>query len=323
MPTKIKILLFTMTAGAGLIMASVFINVGGFANFGANIGQILGGQGNDLNSNSPGSGSTKTGTTKSDIDQDGLFDEEEPIYRTDPLNPDTDGDGFLDGEEINSGHDPLIPGPDDLLLLSNINLTQKLATLTVSGLHEGSLKLDSPKFDESINILVSSVIDDALSDLNTSIDVGKLSFSDSNKSNQEKYIREISEIYKKFLSAYITELNDLEKNLAEIGKSGFANQKVKNYYENKAFEFKEVFNKLLTVNIPENWRTNHLNLLSIVGQLVEINSYIASGDIDPIKALIGLNRLIEILDVVPAITNSYLTEIKKEGLNVESTIFEK
>jgi ABC-type nickel/cobalt efflux system permease component RcnA len=42
-----------------------------------------------------------------DTDQDGVSDEEELVYKTDPKNRDTDGDHYLDGEEINYGWDPL------------------------------------------------------------------------------------------------------------------------------------------------------------------------------------------------------------------------
>jgi len=44
-----------------------------------------------------------------DYDGDGLSNEEEIGYGTDPLNSDTDGDGLLDGEEIEAGFDPLDP----------------------------------------------------------------------------------------------------------------------------------------------------------------------------------------------------------------------
>ena len=45
-----------------------------------------------------------------DFDQDGLTDEMEEFYGTDPNNPDTDGDGFSDGNEVSRGYDPLLPG---------------------------------------------------------------------------------------------------------------------------------------------------------------------------------------------------------------------
>ncbi len=47
---------------------------------------------------------------RSDRDHDGLFDDEEILFGTDPDNPDTDGDGFLDGYEVKNGFNPLGEG---------------------------------------------------------------------------------------------------------------------------------------------------------------------------------------------------------------------
>ncbi|MBI2485184.1 hypothetical protein HYW18_03500 [Candidatus Uhrbacteria bacterium] len=41
-----------------------------------------------------------------DADGDGLSDEQEAFYRSDPYNPDTDGDGYSDAEEIQNGYNP-------------------------------------------------------------------------------------------------------------------------------------------------------------------------------------------------------------------------
>jgi hypothetical protein len=49
----------------------------------------------------------------SDPDKDGLNNNEEFRYHTDPLNPDSDGDGFLDGDEVKNGFDPLKYSPGD------------------------------------------------------------------------------------------------------------------------------------------------------------------------------------------------------------------
>lgn len=41
-----------------------------------------------------------------DSDKDGLSDDDEARYGTDPLKPDTDGDGFKDGDEVSAGYNP-------------------------------------------------------------------------------------------------------------------------------------------------------------------------------------------------------------------------
>lgn len=41
-----------------------------------------------------------------DTDNDGLSNDEEKKYRTDPKNPDTDGDSYLDGQEVEAGYNP-------------------------------------------------------------------------------------------------------------------------------------------------------------------------------------------------------------------------
>jgi len=51
-----------------------------------------------------------------DTDQDGLTNDEETLYGTNPQNPDTDGDGYSDGAEVRSGYDPLKPAPGDKIL---------------------------------------------------------------------------------------------------------------------------------------------------------------------------------------------------------------
>lgn len=75
-------------------------------------------------------------SNRSDLDEDGLFDELETllfntdplladsdgdtlldgdevfVFKTNPLNPDTDGDGRLDQEEIEAGTNPLVPDRD-------------------------------------------------------------------------------------------------------------------------------------------------------------------------------------------------------------------
>ena len=48
-----------------------------------------------------------------DLDSDGLTNDQERVYKTDPLNADTDADGYNDGLEVATGYDPTkIPDED-------------------------------------------------------------------------------------------------------------------------------------------------------------------------------------------------------------------
>lgn len=51
-----------------------------------------------------------------DKDQDGLTNQEEQAYGTDPNDPDSDHDGYSDGTEVKSGYNPLKPAPGDKLV---------------------------------------------------------------------------------------------------------------------------------------------------------------------------------------------------------------
>jgi hypothetical protein len=52
-----------------------------------------------------------TNPSQADTDADGLTDRDEvKVFETDPNNPDTDGDTYLDGAEIRGGYDPKGPG---------------------------------------------------------------------------------------------------------------------------------------------------------------------------------------------------------------------
>lgn len=66
-----------------------------------------------------------------DQDGDGLTDEAEARFGTDPLNPDTDGDGYNDGDEVKNNFSPIGPGvlerqpaPMDQAILNNRPIEQ-------------------------------------------------------------------------------------------------------------------------------------------------------------------------------------------------------
>lgn len=68
-----------------------------------------------------------------DSDGDGLSNEEERLYKTDPENIDTDGDSYSDGVEVTSGYDPLKPAPGDKLFASAGGSDQSMSAQNPNG----------------------------------------------------------------------------------------------------------------------------------------------------------------------------------------------
>lgn len=88
-----------------------------------------------------------------DSDQDGLSNEEERLYKTDPNKRDTDGDGYSDGVEVASGYDPLKPAPGDRLF------TLPDASSTQAATQDGQAK-KSENLTATLSNEISSVIAD-------------------------------------------------------------------------------------------------------------------------------------------------------------------
>lgn len=282
-----------------------------------------------INSFSTSSSATKTANilqnstsfkVDSDSDKDGLTNRDESYWNTDFNNPDTDGDGFLDGEEVSSGHDPLIPSPNDLL--NTGNTTYKLSNLTLSGLYEGSLNPSNPNYNKSIRDMALAVMDDASGGLSSKISVGKLKTSGSSKESQEKYIKQISPIIEQMFSAYVFELNKIANDFNGRDLSNSDDQIIE-FFKNQSEKYDEYLTSALKIAPPKNWESNHVGLLKLLEDLTNVHTAIFQNNADPITALVAMNRLSGLLEIIPKITVSYAEKVEVEKIKTESTIFHK
>lgn len=255
-----------------------------------------------------------------DIDHDGLGNREESYWNTDFQNPDTDGDGFKDGEEVASGHDPLIPGPEDLLP-TDANLTQKLSSLTLAGLYEGSLKSDSPNYDKSLNALADMVVDDVVKSMAVDLRNIKLRTTSSDKNSQELYLKEFSKVFEEFSIVYIYEIKNLPKNLEAIDSSGFGDKDLVAQFNASNTQYNKTFTDLSGINVPKNWESQHLVFMKFIGNLIKTSQAISLGTDDPILATAALSRFVSLWETFPDIVETYVKKIKTEGVNTEGTVF--
>lgn len=275
-----------MIAGAGLIVFSVFTNVRNISNLRANIGQIINEADNNLATKENNS-STKP-IEKSDIDKDGLFDEEEPLYRTDPLNKDTDGDGFLDGEEVAAGCSPISASPKDCnlkpgLSQTNINLTDYFASLIVGGYLSNDLDESNPNFQNYIDSLAEEAsqiqktvlyIDD--SDFNIEATIG-----DSKRANQE-YLNGLENVLNKYFfkkrgEAKIDEISDFDF-------SPYLN------------DLDKLQGELIKLKSPTSRIETHKKMVKLVLELKAYFANLGNQEKDPVKNLLTLKNTQRLLD---------------------------
>lgn len=256
-----------------------------------------------------------------DWDNDGLTNREESYWDTDPNNPDTDGDDYLDGEEVASGHDPLIPSPDDALSTDD-NLTMKMSQLALAGLVEGSLKSDSPNYERSLNDLTTIIAEDAFNSFEVDLSKIDLKVVSSDNFSQQKYVEELSPVFEELFMAFIEQMSELENNLNNIGAFGMAHGGVSKSFKGASSRYDKMFDDLVKTSVPTVWRSNHLGILKLVWELSQASKSVVSGANDPIKATVGLNRIVQLWDVFPEVTEAYSKKIKLLGLSPETTIFQ-
>lgn len=313
MPKKVKILLFAMIVGAGLIVFSVVFGIRGFGRLGANINQILNQAGNTLNTGTEINNPAKSSPAKSDIDKDGIPDNEEPLYRTDPLNPDTDGDGFLDGEEVASGCSPISSSPKDCDLKklkssgqTKINLTKYFSSLIVGGILSKDLNKNNPQFEKYVAALKNetSQIQKTL----LSVDETELKIeitNDNSKKTSQEYLNKLENI----LIKYFFKGGD-RINISNLNSIDFSP-----YLE----DLNDLSNELSRLNPPPSWLDLHKQILKFTLELRNYIYNLSNQKEDPTKALLTLRNTQILLDEYKELTKEMSEKIKNTGL--KSRIF--
>ncbi len=231
-----------------------------------------------------------------DYDKDGLINTDESYWNTDPNNPDTDSDGFKDGEEVASGHDPNKPGPNDKLFPDN--LTERLSTLTYSGIVEGSLKPGSPNFEKSVFL----VIDDALSQ-STELNIKppqELKVKENTPENIKKYQTDVMPIIEKAIKDNGNRINQLflilesaeffnNQNLAENNEKY---TKLMRFLDEELPKIKNQINSLEASEVPAALVQLHKTIISGLKKIENNYFILRSSQQDPVKAMLALYDLI-------------------------------
>ena len=262
-----------------------------------------------------------------DSDQDGLTDNEEKSYGTDPRNSDTDGDGYSDGAEVTAGYNPLIKAPGDKLysdsdketaiqsgaseIENDQNLTNKVA-------QEISLLIDKNDSEnqlvgmEDIQSILDSVMDgenfkDDLPEVSEDdIEIKKQNYnklSDKEAAEKEKedaldYSVAVLYIFISNSPKPLTSLNDTISVINEIAQqisSSFNSGSSKNL-DALAESGEKIYEQLKEVEVPEDMIDIQIEALQYALYAQKLKNSIQLDPTDPLANLSNYSKIGSFLD---------------------------
>jgi hypothetical protein len=278
-----------------------------------------------------------------DSDQDGLSDEEEKLYGTNPANPDTDGDSYSDGTEVRSGYDPLKKAPGDKLSgfvaegttsnnatstvlgdSSEINITedisQKINELTAKAT-ENNEAVSMNELESLVNetMTVSTPQEDELpeikrEDLNIKEqNYDKLSDEKAEAKRKEdflNYIAAVTYIFSSNSTQPVTSLTDAHSMISNITAAittAITTQNISGLKDSMVSQEK-IIEQLKAVEVPEDLVDIHIKALRFALYSKQLVTLIQPKIDDPLGSINNLSKIEGSISVF----SGFVTEIQSK-----------
>lgn len=280
-----------------------------------------------------------------DSDQDGLSNEEERLYKTNPEKRDTDGDGYSDGVEVKSGYDPLKPAPGDKLFVAGDaasekqgegadsakeNLTQDLSQEIASVIAEKTASgedISLEDLDARVNELLSGKGAEVVL---PPIDIKGLKIKNpiSKSLSEEKRKEKEKEQAVKYLStmAYIFANNAPQKftNEEELaGSLSLLSGQVMNSLSGSNKEMittladngRETLKQAKDVEVPEHMLPLHIKALQLAEYAITLEPEIKESQTDPLSEISDMMKIQSLLSASVGYVAEVEAAMKEYGIS--------
>ncbi len=283
-----------------------------------------------------------------DGDDDGLSNEEERLYATDPFQKDTDGDGYSDGVEVKGGYDPLKKAPGDKIIIggsdaeepaskdgmiSKENLTQKISTevakmVSEKGVENADVSLGdldsavSTALGGGEDILLPTVSIDEIQVRSLTKKEKKLSASDRKKVEEEhivEYLTSMAYILannspttfqtEDQLESLASDVADQSNNALLLGDFSYISDLSKNG--------ERMLEQIREVEVPEAMIDMHLKALQMAKYAMSLKEELMAmknNVDDPLKNIATLSKIQGFLSVSSVFASEFGTKLTSYGI---------
>ncbi len=250
-----------------------------------------------------------------DFDQDGLSNDEEMAYGTDPYKADTDGDGYSDYTEISGGYDPLKPAPGDKLVQKSGNVTTQtakentdltegaatqLAGIMAANMGEG----ESVTLADVDRIVQDSVEKSIQAPALPDIDTSKIKIKDQayKKLSDDERKEKIKQDAREYISAVLyvfavqfPQITDGNKDDPKIAAEGLVSNMITSFSSGNFGDIdkisesgKKAVEQLYDIEVPETFVDVHIRGIQFANYAQGIKNNIKTESGDPLESISNL-----------------------------------
>ncbi len=281
-----------------------------------------------------------------DSDQDGLSDQEEKAYGTDPHNKDTDNDGYSDGTEVQSGYNPLKPAPGDKLIPENQsipnasnqsdenNLTQqltaKIKNLTNESMNQGGVTVETVQslIDETIGSDSTAIKEEAPQISKDDIKIKEQNYDnlskekafEKRKEDMTEYLAAIFYIMSSNSPEPITSNSDISSAMSKISQQIISSLTTRSTKELEILSEsgEKMLEQIKEVEVPEEMVDFHIKAMSFALYAQEMKNYINPNSSDPIADIQNLSKIGGLLSNAITFSEELENKISEYGLLSET-----
>lgn len=258
-----------------------------------------------------------------DSDQDGLSNDEEKLYGTNPSVKDSDGDGYGDGVEVESGYNPLKPAPGDKIVkeISNNNsssdqfsatqnapenLTEKVSeeiANIIKNSGQGGDKVSMEDVDEAVQKVLGEANDEEAVLPEVNIEDIKIKKGPSKSLSEEKRKKQERDDALEYLTvmAYIMANNsprefktedDLSNMLTNLAKDSITELTSGNIglLNQLSKHGEKIMEELKDIEVPEKMLDTHIKALKMAKYSIQLKEELNATQNDPMGQIAVLAK---------------------------------